>query len=256
MNRPEDSNIPPRTRQDGATSGSRGKATSTSGPQKTYLIAYNLISTLLWAVVLGRVVAVTVSQGHGRVFDSTFDYVKIVQSLAVLEVLHSAIGTRMSTPGRSCPAGAWHWKRDQLADDPGSLTGIVRAPLLTTVMQVSSRLVLVWGIANLFPQVTAASPAYTSMLLAWSATEVVRYSFFAINLATGAVPRWLTWLRYNTFFVLYPLGIGSECWLVWRAVEPSKDFGLGLEWVLTAVLLIYIPGEWCLLLFSTSLPAH
>lgn len=110
-------------------------------------------------------------------------------------------------------------------------------------MQVASRLLLVWGIGHFFPVTTAASPAFSSMLVAWSVTEVIRYGYFAINLRFGGVPDALTWLRYNTFFVLYPLGISSECWLIWKAVEPAKAYGVGLEWALIGVLLIYVPGS-------------
>ena len=110
-------------------------------------------------------------------------------------------------------------------------------------MQVASRFLLVWGVAYFFPQTAASSPAYSSMLVAWSVTEVIRYGYFAINLASGAVPGWLTWLRYNTFLVLYPLGISSECWLVWKATGPAQIVDQKLDWALKAVLLIYIPGE-------------
>lgn len=110
-------------------------------------------------------------------------------------------------------------------------------------MQVASRLLLVWAIVNTFPLATSRSPAYASMLTAWSATEVIRYSFFAINLSTSQVPDTLKWLRYNTFFVLYPLGISSECWLVYSSIVPAERWHPVFGWALKAVLLIYIPGE-------------
>lgn len=111
-------------------------------------------------------------------------------------------------------------------------------------MQVASRFLLVWGIVHNFPNTTArTSPAYSTMLIAWSVTEVIRYSYFALNLLYGKVPSWLTWLRYNTFFVLYPMGISSECWLVWKAIEPAKSWNLAYEYVLKLVLFVYIPGE-------------
>lgn len=123
--------------------------------------------------------------------------------------------------------------------------GLVRAPLMTTVMQVASRFLLVWGVVHVFPDATSTSPAYSSMLLAWSVTEVIRYSYFAVNLSFGKVPGWMTWLRYNTFFVLYPLGISSECWLVWKATEPAESVNPLLKWALIGILVIYIPGESC-----------
>jgi very-long-chain (3R)-3-hydroxyacyl-CoA dehydratase len=47
------------------------------------------------------------------------------------------------------------------------------------------------------------------MLLAWSATEVIRYSFYGFTLL-GKIPSWLLWLRYTTFYLLYPIGATSE----------------------------------------------
>lgn len=110
-------------------------------------------------------------------------------------------------------------------------------------MQVASRFLLVWGIVYNFPATTSQSLAYSTMLLAWSTTEVIRYSYFAVNLAYGGVPSWLTWLRYDAFFVLYPLGISSECWLVYLAIAPAKTWNPAFEWVLKLVLFVYIPGE-------------
>ena len=113
-------------------------------------------------------------------------------------------------------------------------------------MQVASRLVLVWGIVNIFPAACSKSVAYTTMLLAWSTTEVIRYSYFAVNLAQGQVPKALTWLRYNTFLVLYPMGISSECWLMWvasLAAAKSPEWEGGWEWVFRAPYLIWVPGK-------------
>jgi very-long-chain (3R)-3-hydroxyacyl-CoA dehydratase len=78
----------------------------------------------------------------------------------------------------------------------------VRAPLFTTAIQVASRLILVWVVGYQFPQTTKWSPAYSSMLLAWSVTEVIRYGYFVFALS-GEVPKLWTWLRY-VFSPLYP----------------------------------------------------
>lgn len=84
------------------------------------------------------------------------------------------------------------------------------------------------------------------MLLAWSITEIIRYSYFAVNLTYGKVPGFMTWLRYNTFFVLYPLGISSECWLVYQAIGPAGSLNKAWEWVLKLVLFVYVPGAYVL----------
>lgn len=114
---------------------------------------------------------------------------------------------------------------------------------MTTLMQVSSRFLLVWGIIYPYPFVSS-SPTYASMLLAWSVTEVIRYTFFA-SAIVGVCPAILLWLRYNTFFVLYPIGIISECSLIWltanlNGIEPIHKY------MLWSILAIYVPGSYIL----------
>ena len=78
------------------------------------------------------------------------------------------------------------------------------------------------------------------MLAAWSITEVIRYSYFVMNLR-GEVPGFMTWLRYNTFYVLYPLGIGSEMACVYLASTAAATRGSKL--LLWDLLFLYVPGE-------------
>ncbi|KAH5139211.1 very-long-chain (3R)-3-hydroxyacyl-CoA dehydratase [Parastagonospora nodorum] len=212
-----------------------------SAAKNTYLLAYNALSAALWAGVLYKTITVgsqeiskagtggwikagegplgAVQKGlaSGKVYDELEVYTRMVQSLAGLEVLHS-------------------------------LFGIVRAPLLTTLMQVSSRFLLVHAIASpyAFPSTSRPSPAYTTMLLAWSITEVIRYSYFVFNLSGVGVPKLWTWLRYNTFLVLYPLGVASECWLVYKAIEPAIRINEVYGYVLYAILAVYVPGIYVL----------
>lgn len=113
-------------------------------------------------------------------------------------------------------------------------------------MQVASRFLLVWGIAYNFPATTQHSPAYSTMLLAWSFTEVVRYSYFVFTLSGLGVPSLLSFLRYNTFMILYPLGISSECWLVYQSIPAAKLVDERIPYVLWAILAIYIPGSYVL----------
>ena len=110
-------------------------------------------------------------------------------------------------------------------------------------MQVASRLVVVWLVVDLFPDATAPSPFYSSMLLAWSTSEVIRYSYFVLNLGYG-VPDFVTWLRYNAFFVLYPVGIGSEMVMVWKAKGEAGRRGLDmLRYAYWGQLLVWLAGE-------------
>lgn len=232
MNRPSDSQRP----------------SAPTPPTKTlrtqYLTLYNLVSAFFWLQIFYRVLLILAAGGGWEeVFLRCDGYVRYVQSAAALEIVHAVFG-RLNT--------RFDWEcmprneKNRLLTQP-SRTGIVRAPILTTLMQVASRFLLVWGIAFFFPATTSVSPAFTSMLLAWSMTEVIRYGYFAYSLHYGGVPSWLTWLRYNTFFVLYPMGISSECWLVYSATEPArKQLGQEYEWALWAVLVVYVPGAYVL----------
>ena len=110
-------------------------------------------------------------------------------------------------------------------------------------MQVASRLAIVWLVTDLFPESTAPSPFYSSMVLAWSTSEIIRYSFFVLNLGYG-VPDFLTWLRYNAFFVLYPVGIGSEIVMVWKAKGEAGRRGLDiLRLAYWGQILVWLAGK-------------
>ncbi|BFZ59494.1 hypothetical protein YB2330_000505 [Saitoella coloradoensis] len=183
---------------------------SSMGLKSRYLVLYNVISACAWGALLVRVAALLYLGGYKNVHAHVSKFAKWTQTGALLEVLHIAFG-------------------------------LVRSPLITTVIQVASRILLVWGIVHPFPESTAISPAYSSMLIAWSVTEVIRYSYYALNLL-GGVPKALTWLRYNTFFILYPLGAGSEAWLVKRSLGQADAWNPMYGYLLRAILVIYVPG--------------
>ena len=113
-------------------------------------------------------------------------------------------------------------------------------------MQVASRLVLVWAIVHPFPHLARTNPAYPAMLLAWSASEVIRYSFFALTKATGSAPAWLVWTRYSAFAVLYPLGISSECLMMYSTMPEMERVRENLSWAVYAALAFWVPGAYVL----------
>lgn len=53
-------------------------------------------------------------------------------------------------------------------------------------------------------------------------------------------------VRYNTFYVLYPIGISSECTLIYQALGPAAGIDPMFRYFLIAVLVIYIPGVYYL----------
>ncbi|KAK6455362.1 tyrosine phosphatase-like protein [Scheffersomyces xylosifermentans] len=189
-----------------------------SSHPKKWLIAYNSISASLWSIVFFNTVFLGVSLGQPHLFDYTNKVTTAIQTLAVIEIYNSA-------------------------------TGLVKSPLFTTATQVFSRLLIVWGICQLLPQSPANTHwVYITLSLSWSITEIIRYSYYASNLRSpDAVPHWLTWLRYTTFYVLYPTGVFSETYMVYLSLdEASAVFGPWFKWLLVFILFTYIPGFYML----------
>lgn len=147
------------------------------------------------------------------------------QSLAILEVVHALIG-------------------------------LVKSPVVTTAIQVASRLFLVWGVTDIAPAWAQAHWLVSTMVVSWALTEVPRYAFYAWNVASpSSLPGILKWLRYSTFLPLYPSGAGSEwgmVWLVLEHVRQNRIFSLDLpnaynavfnyHLVLCVVIPLYLPG--------------
>ena len=218
-----------------------------------YLTVYNFASAVLWLTVLGRTAGAAALRGPEFVPLAVGSFVRRTQTLALLEIVHSLLGEFFSLSPSPPLLSTSH-----LTDSPG----VVRAPIFTTAMQVASRLLLMWAVVYPFPNATTSSIFYTSMLLAWSLTEVIRYFYFALSLSRSAgsgssgagvadppVPDWFTILRYSTFLVLYPMGISSEVRLIYlAAATPGAAETLHplYPYALYVVLAIYVPGSYIL----------
>ncbi|KAJ3115303.1 hypothetical protein HDU96_000854 [Phlyctochytrium bullatum] len=176
-----------------------------------YLVVYNTLSAIGWWWITFRVVQNyqsmnTTYQHYGR-------YVLWVQTAAIMEIFHS-------------------------------MFRLVKSPLFTTVVQVSSRLTLVWLVCLQFPLVPQHF-FYTSMVIAWGITEVVRYAYYALHtLGMDGDHFWfLIWCRYHFFYVLYPIGAGSELMLINRAIPLAKKLeDPTLYYLLTVISYTYPPG--------------
>lgn len=57
-----------------------------------YLIAYNGISAIMWSAVLAQVIGTVVMQGWEKVFSNAANFTRMVQTMAVMEIVHSAAG--------------------------------------------------------------------------------------------------------------------------------------------------------------------
>eukprot|EP00179_Madagascaria_erythrocladioides_P007815 CAMPEP_0198310468 /NCGR_PEP_ID=MMETSP1450-20131203/2553_1 /TAXON_ID=753684 ORGANISM="Madagascaria erythrocladiodes, Strain CCMP3234" /NCGR_SAMPLE_ID=MMETSP1450 /ASSEMBLY_ACC=CAM_ASM_001115 /LENGTH=159 /DNA_ID=CAMNT_0044013305 /DNA_START=85 /DNA_END=560 /DNA_ORIENTATION=+ len=155
------------------------------GMAKRYLLAYNLAMTVGWGYILARLAkSYAVGNGPQSAYDSFSLALQIFQTGAILEVLHC-------------------------------LVGLVRSSWFLTAVQVTSRVFVVWVALHDTPAVRSHL-AVSTMVLAWSLTEVPRYLYFAVS-SQGVPPRWLLWVRYSTFLLLYPLGAGSEMAVLYGA---------------------------------------
>ncbi|CAN6833378.1 unnamed protein product, partial [Brassica oleracea] len=166
-------------------------ATFLSIIRRVYLTLYNWIVFAGWAQVLYFAVKTLKETGHENVYDAVEKPLQLAQTAAVLEIFHG-------------------------------LVGLVRSPVSATLPQIGSRLFLTWGILYSFPEVVQSHFLVASLVISWSITEIIRYSFFGLKEALGFAPSWHLWLRYSSFLVLYPTGITSEVGLIYLALPHIK----------------------------------
>lgn len=198
---------------------------SSINPRKTYLTIYNLTFASLWTWIFLSTLSSTIlstssssSSSSPTIFQTLSPRTRWIQTLSLLDILHS-------------------------------LTRLIPAPLFSTFTQISTRVIQVWLIWYTFPETTAkASFAFPALLLAWSAADAIRYVFLTLHL-WGKAPRGLVWVRYSMFYVLYPVGIGAEWWLMFRAVRPAGEVSWVLGWVFWFLLGLYGPGMCIVFLF-------
>nr|CCA21662.1 conserved hypothetical protein [Albugo laibachii Nc14] len=194
-----------------------------------YLTGYNALCAIGWTTVFLQSVGNIHELWRAQVswndvalasWNSVHTTLLIVQSLAVLEIVHSAYG-------------------------------LVRSPLFSTTLQVFSRLWLVWGINVLCPP-SRSHWGFLVMILSWSLVEVPRYTFYAFHLFRG-VPRLLFYVRYHLFLVLYPTGVLGETLCMMNALPylskryaiqlpNAHNVAISMHSVVIFILMVYIPG--------------
>jgi very-long-chain (3R)-3-hydroxyacyl-CoA dehydratase len=70
---------------------------------------------------------------------------------------------------------------------------LVRSNVMLTAFQVMSRLILVWYVCYM-SVASQMSIGVTMMLIAWSVTEIIRYSYYSFSIL-GIEVGFLQWLR-------------------------------------------------------------
>ncbi|KAK4761443.1 hypothetical protein SAY87_029327 [Trapa incisa] len=192
--------------------------------RRLYLSIYNWSVFLGWFQVLVLAVRTLKESGHVQVYSAVERPLQLAQTAAVLEIIHG-------------------------------LVGLVRSPITATLPQIGSRLYLTWGILYSFPQ-AQSHVLVSSLVISWSITEIIRYSFFGLKETLGFAPSWLLWLRYSTFLLLYPTGITSEVGLIYTAlpyimnsekycIRMPNTWNFSFDYYYAAILAlgIYVPGS-------------
>uniref|UniRef100_A0AAF5PKA3 Very-long-chain (3R)-3-hydroxyacyl-CoA dehydratase n=1 Tax=Wuchereria bancrofti TaxID=6293 RepID=A0AAF5PKA3_WUCBA len=187
-----------------------------------YLFTYNALQSCGWSLILWYTLrGLLRNESYEQLYQACELELQIFQSAAILEIVHAA----------AC---------------------FVRSPVGTTTMQVFSRVSLVF---ILYKVVSAqASIGVLFFLIAWSVTEIIRYSYYGLALI-NAVSYIHTWLRYSLFIMLYPLGVCGELLVILAAlpeVATKKhltvelpnlcNIGFSFWWYLIAYIILYIPG--------------
>ncbi|XP_062006037.1 very-long-chain (3R)-3-hydroxyacyl-CoA dehydratase PASTICCINO 2A [Rosa rugosa] len=191
--------------------------------RRLYLSLYNWTLFIGWSQVLYLAVKTLRESGPEQVYNALDRPLQFAQSAAFLEILHG-------------------------------LVGLVRSPITATLPQISSRLFLVWGILWSFPE-TQSHVLVSSLVVSWSITEIIRYSFYGMKETLGFAPSWLQWLRYSTFMLLYPIGITSEVGLIYLAMPHIKNsekycirmpnkWNFSFDYICAAIVALgfYVPG--------------
>jgi len=158
---------------------------------KTYLVAYNSIQTLGWSFLLFQMATHLFSGGEvATLYANTKLSLQIFQTGAVLEIFHA-------------------------------IFGLVRSSVQVTTQQVFSRVYVVWAILYMCPT-SQLSIGFPMLLFAWTITEIIRYSMYAVSLV-GNPPYFLTWLRYTFFIIAYPVGVSGELICMYAALLQATQ---------------------------------
>uniref|UniRef100_A0A0E0A0B1 Very-long-chain (3R)-3-hydroxyacyl-CoA dehydratase n=1 Tax=Oryza glumipatula TaxID=40148 RepID=A0A0E0A0B1_9ORYZ len=186
-------------------------------PSQLYLLSYNSVQALGWFVALLRLLPCLAPPS------SVHSSYAVAGDLtwAILETIHAAIGLVHTSP-------------------------------LLAFLQWGGRTHFVLAVVRQIPEVQS-SPSVFITFMAWSISEVIRYSHYALT-TLKVCPPWLTYLRYTAFIPLYPIGVGpGEMWTMYQALPFVKErklysgffgkFSMSYHSFLVAVLAVY-PFLW------------
>eukprot|EP00731_Ephydatia_muelleri_P016728 Em0009g1152a len=161
--------------------------------RKAYLVCYNVVQWVGFCVVvwlLGKCLFDGYEDGIRMAYEWAGPTLSLCQTLAFLEVVHSAVG-------------------------------LVKGAIVPSLMQVSGRAIILFVVLDTNKQLHD-HPVVWVLFLVWSLIELVRYPYYALSVVNIQV-NVLTWLRYTAWIPLYPLGLLTEGIVVWLSIPLYYD---------------------------------
>ncbi|KAG7035426.1 Very-long-chain (3R)-3-hydroxyacyl-CoA dehydratase hpo-8 [Cucurbita argyrosperma subsp. argyrosperma] len=173
-----------------------------------YLLTYNSLQAFGWTISLYRLLdSFVATKSTSGAYSSAGELICFLQTAAFLEIIHGAIGNLNELWYHSL---VWYLNFDNVVFSPLNFR-------LGTNWSVASSNAM--GRESSFSGCSCSStsrgfsphfvqqlPSVFITFLAWSLSEVIRYSHHALN-CLGVSLFWLTYLRYTAFIILYPIGV-------------------------------------------------
>ena len=193
-----------------------------------YLVVYNSALVVCWCLVLLKgAVHLSEKKSLFGLYGEVEYWLKVAQTVAICEVFHA-------------------------------LFGLVRSSPLVTLMQITSRLLVLWlylDVVLMRHEGTRDTLGFPVLLFAWTITEIIRYTFYTYSLL-DIISTSLVWCRYSFFIVLYPLGVAGELMCIAASLpivrqlaspgnvttEEEKYFYNFVHYASYVGMLSYIPG--------------
>ncbi|KAM7527830.1 hypothetical protein LguiB_031240 [Lonicera macranthoides] len=155
-----------------------------------YLFSYNSLQAFGWAISLFKVLSsLLATKSFHAAYAFAGEQLRIFQGLALLEIIHGAIGI------------------------------VPNGPFLPLV-QLAGRIHCLHATLCIIDEIQD-SPIVFVMFVAWCLTEIIRYVYYVTN-CVGIDSPLLTYIRYSAFIVLYPIGVAGEIWLTYLALPYYK----------------------------------
>ena len=187
-----------------------------------YLFLYNFIQLCGWSFFFFRGVLNLINfNSLQEMYSNTHIILECCQYGAFLEIIHA-------------------------------ITGIVKTSILSTSIQIIGRISIVLLLQFVPVEI---SYGYLIIFFAWSSIEIVRYSYYILNLikknySNFNIPYLLIWCRYTFFIVLYPIGSFGEMLIIYNAQKyfnkiilwKNNVFNIYVGNLFYPIYILFLPG--------------